>query len=151
MYYRTQGFIIKKFNFRENDEILTIYTKDFGKIDFISRGGKKMLAKLTPYLQVFNLVELEFVEGKNFKTITSAINLMNFDEEKKDLFKLRIFNDTFKIIDKLFVEPQTDERVWEFLVNFYTLLGKIKIEDKESLKKLVLFFEGKILKMMGHL
>lgn len=151
MYYQTKGFIIKKKDFREDDEIITVYTKEFGKIDLLSRGAKKILAKLTPFLQLFNLVNLEFVEGKNFKTVTAAENISNFNEEKKNLFKLEILEKTSQLIDKLVAAPQKDEELWEFLLNFYSALMIIKLEDKESFEKLIIFFETKIQKILGNL
>lgn len=151
MYYRTKGFIIKKKDFRENDEIITVYSEEFGKIDLLSRGAKKILAKLTPFLQLFNLVNLEFIEGKNFKTVTAVENINNFNEDKKNFFKLEVLEKTNQLIDQLIVAPQKDEELWEFLLNFYTALEIIKLEDKESLEKLVIFFETKIQKILGNL
>lgn len=151
MYYRTKGFIIKKNDFKEGDEMITVYSEEFGKIDLVSRGAKKILAKLSPFLQLFNLVNLEFIEGKNFKTVTAAENINNFNHEKKNLFKLEILEKTSRLVDKLVIAPQKDEELWEFLLNFYSAIALIKLEDKESFEKLINFFETKIQKILGNL
>ncbi|MGB9598369.1 MAG: hypothetical protein ACPLZH_00785, partial [Minisyncoccales bacterium] len=39
---KTEGFLIKKNYFREKDETLVFFTKDFGKIEIIGRSICKM-------------------------------------------------------------------------------------------------------------
>jgi len=151
MYQRSRGIILKKIDFKEDDEMITIYSSDFGKIDVLSRGAKKITAKLTPSLQLFNIVEFEFVNGKSLKTITSATVLNNFQESRDNLFKIKVLTKTTKIIDKLVTEPEKDTNLWEFLLNFYTVLPNIKLENDRETQTLIDFFETKVLKILGDL
>jgi len=150
MYQRSRGIILKKIDFKEDDEMITIYSSDFGKIDVLSKGAKKIVAKLTPSLQIFNIVEFEFVNGKSLKTITSATVLNNFLESRDNLFKIKTLTKTTKIIDKLITEPEKDTNLWEFLLNFYTVLPNIKVENDQEAKTLIDFFETKMLKILGE-
>lgn len=151
MYHQSKGLIIKKVDFRENDEIITIYSSDFGKIEVLSRGAKKIVAKLTPSLQLFNLIDFEFVNGKSLKTITSATILNNFKESQNDLLRIKVLMKASKIIDKLITEPEKDLPLWEFLLNFYAVLPNVKLETDQETETLINFFETKMLKILGDL
>jgi len=151
MYQRSTGIILKKIDFKEDDEIITIYSGDFGKIDVLSRGAKKMVAKLTPSLQLFNWIDFEFVNGKSLKTITSATVLNNFRKTQEDIFRIKVLMKTVKIIDKLVTEPEKDSQLWEFILNFYVVLPNIKLENDEETQTLIDFFETKVLKILGDL
>ena len=42
----TQGIVLKSVTYKENDLILTIYTRKLGKISAIARGAKKSKSSL---------------------------------------------------------------------------------------------------------
>ena len=71
-YYRTQGYVIKKTGLREADQLFTIYTEDYGKIDVLGRGIRKITSKLRSGIDLFCFSEIEFVQGKAYKTLTDA-------------------------------------------------------------------------------
>ena len=51
--YTTEGIILKRKDYQENDRLFTIYSKDYGKIDLIAKGTKKISSKLNSYLEPF--------------------------------------------------------------------------------------------------
>lgn len=70
--YSTQGIILKREDFRERDERVIFYTKDFGKLSVVAKGTKRIGAKLRGNLDIFNLVDIIFVEGKYFPILTGV-------------------------------------------------------------------------------
>ncbi len=52
-HYQCSGFILKKKNIREADQIFTIYTKEFGKLKFLAKGSRKIKSKLRGGLKLF--------------------------------------------------------------------------------------------------
>lgn len=108
--FHTQGVILKKSPYREFDEIFTIYTKDFGKIEAIGRGIKKPAAKLANHLQVFDYSNIEFVLGKNFKVLTGA-------DIGKNLLCASAA-DFFGLLDSLTPIDDPDENIWDLVLRF---------------------------------
>lgn len=113
--FHTQGIVLKRNPYREFDEILTIYTKDFGKIEAIGRGIKKPAAKLANHLQVFDFSEIEFVLGKNFKVLTGA-------SSNKNLFGAAAVN-FFDLLDSLTAVDDPDENIWNLILRFVDFQG----------------------------
>ncbi len=52
-HYRTQGIILKKEDRGEADRLFTIYTKDFGKLELLAKGERKIKSKLRGGLELF--------------------------------------------------------------------------------------------------
>ncbi len=68
--YSAQGIILKREDFRERDERVVLYTKEFGKIAVIAKGVKRIEAKLRGNLDIFNFVDIIFVKGASFFILT---------------------------------------------------------------------------------
>jgi len=77
-HYRTRGFIFKKEDRLEADRIFSIFSEDFGRIEVIGRAIRKINSKLKSGLDIFSLSEVEFIEGKNKKTLTDALFIERF-------------------------------------------------------------------------
>lgn len=144
--YKTEGIILKKSDFREYDWILDIYTKDFGKIEVVARGARKIGAKLKGHLELFNYVAMDFVQGKNFKILTHAETINNFQNSRFDLNKILIAQRVIALADWLIAEPQKDEKIWSLLLGILGDLAK----DDASRRLLLYYFQFKILCLLGY-
>ena len=45
-HYRTKGFILKKRNQGEANQLFTVFTKDFGRIEILGKSIRKITSKL---------------------------------------------------------------------------------------------------------
>ncbi|MDO8435902.1 MAG: DNA repair protein RecO [bacterium] len=122
-HYRTQGFILGKTDRGEFDRVVTIYTKDFGKMDFLAKAERKINSKLRGGLGLFYLSDIEFIQGKAYKILTDVILINNFENLRKD-FKISALS--FKIaktLDSLIRGQESDLRIWEFLNEIFEKLS----------------------------
>ena len=136
-YYRTQGYVLKKADLREADQLFTVFTKDYGKIKVLGRGIRKIKSKLRAGIDLFYLSEIEFVQGKVYKTLTDAKMI----EKNKDDFKARM--EKAETLDRLLKEPEKDDQIWQllkddldykyFLWNLLSILGyEISLDKLEE-------------------
>ena len=109
IYYRTKGYVIKKTNLREADQLFTIYTKDYGKISVLGRSIRKIKSKLRSGIDLFYSSEIEFIKGKNYKTLTDA----KIIEQDKDDFEVKI--KIAEVLDQLIKAPEKDDKVFSLL------------------------------------
>jgi len=123
IHYRTQGFVLKKEDLRETDQLFTVYTKDFGKLKILGKAIKKIKSKLRGSFQPFCLSEIEFIQGKTYKTLTDAILIKNFSELKKDLIRLKIIYQIAEVLDSLIKGEEKDEKIWELLNEVFEKLN----------------------------
>ncbi|MBL7155982.1 MAG: DNA repair protein RecO [Candidatus Pacebacteria bacterium] len=115
VHYRTTGFVFKKLDQSEADQVFTIFTKDFGVLKILAKGIRKSASKLKSGIPIFCISEIEFIQGKTHKILTDAILINNFENIKKDLIKLRVAYKISETLDQLIKPPQKDEKIWNLL------------------------------------
>lgn len=121
-HYRTQGFIFKKNDSGEFDRIFIIYTKDFGKLDFLAKAERKIKSKLRAGLELFYLSEIEFIQGKTHKTLTDAILIDSFKNLRKSLKRLSIAYKISDIFDDFVKGQEPDQKIWQLLTEIFQIL-----------------------------
>lgn len=63
---------------REYDEVVSLITRDFGRVDALAKGVKKIKSKLSAHLEPFSYVSFDTVEGKEMSVLTVAQSLESF-------------------------------------------------------------------------
>jgi DNA repair protein RecO (recombination protein O) len=148
-HYRTQGFILKKTDRGEVDQLFTIYTKDFGKLEILGKAIRKISSKLRSGTEIFYLSEIEFIQGKSHKTLTDAILIENFPVLRKDPGRLSIAYRISEFLDNLIKGQEVDKEIWKMLNETFTKLNNLKIEN-EKLKIIYYYFLWNFLSISGY-
>jgi DNA repair protein RecO (recombination protein O) len=147
--YRTQGFILKKVDRGETDQMLTIYTKDFGKLEILAKAVRKISSKLRPGAEIFYLSEIEFIQAKTHKTLTDALSIEKFENLREDLRKLKIAYKIAEVFDELVKGQEKDEKIWQLLSKTFDKLNtKYKIQDTGY--KIYYYFFWNLLSLLGY-
>lgn len=148
---RTQGIVIKKREIGEYDELVTLYTHDFGKITAIVKSIAKPESKQASHLDIFNLVDFSLVYGNGHPIIASALSQNTFTEIKKSLPAVCISSFLIEVVDKAVYENDPDAFLWSFLINSLRYLNDSKISGERD--KYFLVFSGlqkKLLEILGY-
>jgi len=148
-HYRTQGFVLKKTDRGESDQVLTVYTKDFGKLEILGKAIRKIKSKLRSGVDLFYFSEIEFIQGKVQKTLTDALLVDRFRNVRKDPEKLKIINRISEDIDNLIETHEKDEKIWRFLE---TVLEKLDSDffPEKSRPLLYQYFVWNLLSSLGY-
>jgi len=146
---RTLGIFVKKKDRGEADQVLIIFTKNFGKLKILGRGIRKIKSKLRAGVQPFDLSEIEFIQGKAYKTLTDTIQLKNFSGIRKDLNKLKIAFKIGEATDNLVRGEEPDVEIWSLLSETLKKLNDLSF----SYNSYWLFFHHflwKLLSILGY-
>jgi len=149
VHYRTKGIILKKENRGEADQLFTIYTEDFGKIDVLAKSIRKIDSKLRSGAELFYFSEIEFIQGKNNKKLTDAILINNFKNIKEDLKRLSIANKVSVILNGVIRGQERDDQIWVLLLEIFEKLNNRKIEDK-NIFLIFYYFTWNLLNILGY-
>ncbi len=148
-HYRTEGVILRTRQTREADEIFTLYTKDFGKIDVVGRSIRKNSSKLRMNMSLFSHVEIGFIQGKSYHTLTDVILLNDFKNAKEALGKLSLFYRISEIFLVLVYGQEKDEKIFSFLLKSFQEIDKT-VFSKNRLKLFFCFFSFNLLYFLGY-
>ena len=149
IHYRTLGFIVKKDDFREADQLFTVYTQNAGKIKILGRAIRKIDAKLKGNFQLFNLVELEFIQGKNHKTLINALVISEFKQIKKDLKKMKAAYQIAEVLDGLVKGEEFEKKIWELLRETLTRLNDSSFSSNK-LRLLYYYYFWNLVAILGY-
>lgn len=144
MYLRTEGIILARRNFGEADRILTIYTKDYGKISAIAKGVRRPKSKKGGHVELGSWCKLFVAKGKNLDLLTEvetkkAFGIDNFTSAKAN----KIYH-LLELVDSLTQNEQKNKNVFFLLLKF---LNEILKENNFDLISSV--FKVKLLAELG--
>ena len=149
VHYRTRGIVLKKEDQGEAEQLFTIYTKDFGKLEILGKAIRKISSKLRAGIDIFYLSEIEFIQGKTYKTLTDAILIENFKNIRKDLKKLNIASKISEVLDNLVKGQEPDQKIWQLLKETFRELDKLEIGNWK-LKIIYYYFFWKLFSILGY-
>ncbi|MDO8487574.1 MAG: DNA repair protein RecO [Candidatus Curtissbacteria bacterium] len=144
MYFATEGVILARKNFGEADRLLTIYTKDHGKISAIAKGVRRPRSKKAGHLELGNWCKVFVAKGKNIDLLTEvevkrAFGIAEFGEKKAN----KIYH-LLEIVDILTPHNQKNLRVFSLLVSFLK-----KTSNGEDFNLVSSAFKTKLLSALG--
>jgi DNA repair protein RecO (recombination protein O) len=149
IHYKTQALILKKEDRQEADQLFTVYTKDYGKLEILGKAIRKIKSKLRAGADLFYLSDIEFIQGKTYKTLTDAILIEKFPQIRGELIKLTIANKIAETLDNLTAAEEKDERIWSLILKTFRIL-----EDNQLLTKnfqlIFPYFFWKLLIFLGY-
>jgi len=144
----TLGFFLKREERGENDEVFTVLTKDFGKIELLGKSIRKIKSKLRGSAETFFLSRIEFVQGRIYKTLTDAVLVQRFENLRDDLQKLEWAFSIAKILD-IFLKEEKSKEIWDLTETVFKE-ADTSDGDGDILKMLYCFFIWNFLDFLGY-
>jgi len=140
VHYRTQGFILKKEDRGEADQLFTVFAKNFGKLEIFGRAIRKITSKLKSASSSFYLSEIEFIQGKIHRTLTDAILIDNFKHIRECLERLNLAYQIAEVTDSFLGKEQRDEKIWQLLLGAFKKLNDLKLEIGNSKLEILYYY-----------
>jgi len=125
-HYRSQGIFLKKEDRGEADQLFTIFTKDYGKLEILGRAIRKIKSKLRSGADTFLLSEVEFIQGKTYKTLTDAVLIDKFKNLRETPQKLKIAYKVADTLDSLTAPEEEDEKIWQLVLATFRRLNDLR-------------------------
>lgn len=85
-----EGIVLKKVDYKDNDRIITLLTKERGRVDLSVRGARKVKSPLMAASEIFTLGEYVIVKGKNHETLSNFTLIESFYDLRFDYELLSI-------------------------------------------------------------
>ncbi len=142
--YSSIGFVIQRKNYLEADRILTLFTKDFGKITVLARGVRKVTSRKRGGIEVFNKIKISVAKGKGFDILTEVEVVDSPNEIKSDLKRMSVGFYFCEVLQKITRDEEKHLELFSIVEEYFE---KLKIESK--LKKLRLEFAKEVLISLG--
>ena len=113
--HKTEGIVLKRKNSGEADRILTILTKDYGKLHIKAKGVRKITSRRSSHIELLNHISFAFHKGSGLPILTEAITIENYAEIKTDLKRVGLAYHICEIIDALCAQDQENRNIFSLL------------------------------------
>lgn len=149
LHYKTQAFVLREIERGESDKVFTVFTRNFGRLEILGKAIRKIKSKLRAGVPLFSKTEIEFIQGSNFKILTDASIIEDFENIKKHTGNLRTALKITEILNELIRGQERDEKIWQLFSQVLQVLnnGKLTSYGRELL---YYYFVLRLLRVLGY-
>lgn len=143
--YRTEGIVLRHINLGEADRLLTIYTREFGKLRQIAKGVRRPQSKKAGHLDLFARVNILAARGRELDVITQVEALDTYTGLRSDLELVGKAAYAIELVDQFTVDGESNSELYALLTS--TLERLCAGVDRSSV---VRHFELRLLDLVGY-
>ena len=146
MIAKTEGIVLKSFDFRETSKIVTFFTKDYGKLKGILKGIRKDHKKFGSNVDKFSVNEIIFYHHLNSDLhLVGQCDLRAFYFPiRKDLKRTLAASYMLELVERIMPAEEENKEVYRLMLDYLASL-----ETDPDINKLVHIFQIKILLLSG--
>ena len=143
---RSEAIILKGVKFGESSEILSIFTREMGKIKAVAKGKRRPKSHLAASLEPFKLSEIVFYfrPDRDLQLIKEAKVLRSFDGFREDYRKASLGFGLLELLEHALPEHTPHEKVFQMTLKAFEIL------ERSPSVAVHYAYKVKFLSFMGH-
>jgi DNA repair protein RecO len=141
---KVEAIVLRHSDYGEADRLLTLYTREQGKLRAIAKGVRKMQSRKAGHLEPFTQVTLMLAQGHDLWIVTQAEAIETFDPIRSDLTRIGYAGYAVELLDRFTYEEGQNWQLYKLLLE---TLGRLAIEDDAFVP--VHYYEMRLLDLMG--
>lgn len=129
MYLTTQGLVLRVTPYNDTDALLTLLTRDRGKLTVKARGLRRKNSPLTAPCQLLAYGEFVLFEYRDMYTINEAHSIELFSDLRRDLQKLSLGTYFAQAADVMSQEDLPNPELLSLVLNCLYALSKLNVSE----------------------
>jgi len=142
--YRTDAIILRRTDFGEADRLITVFTRDQGKLRLLAKGIRKTTSRKAGHVELFMLTDLLVAHGNTWDIISQAEIVEVYRELREDLDKTSHAYYLAELLDRFTEDHDANAPLFELLA---MTLARLNHLDDPFLT--LRFFELHLLSLVG--
>ncbi|HHY98054.1 MAG TPA: DNA repair protein RecO [Firmicutes bacterium] len=148
--YRTEGVILRNQLLGEADRIVTIYTRERGKVRAVARGARRPRNRFVGSSQPFTLADFLIFDNKGLDNISQIEIKESFAELRDDLGLMARASYLAELLCQVMEEEEANPEIYRLLVACYYLLLEAKNSPSVDPDSVLCLYEAQLLKFLGY-
>lgn len=144
MLEKVEGIVIRTGDYGETHKIVTLFTRERGKIAVMAKGAKKPKSRMAAITQPFVYASFLIYKGSKMGTLQQGEVLQSLRSIREDIVKTAYASYIAELTDKLIEQNQPDPFIYQQLLQTF-----IWIHEDKDLDILQLMYELKMYKKGG--
>ena len=139
---KSEAVVLSKLNYGESSSIVTLYTKERGKISVILKGGRSPKSKISLIVDPLNYLEVIIYSKltREIQVLTGAEIRGHFHKIKEDLDKLKYAHSVIELIKSLTVEHEVNQKLFSGIVRILEVMEGGAEDPAVQFGRFFLFF-----------
>jgi DNA repair protein RecO (recombination protein O) len=121
--YKDEGVVLRTIKLGEADRIVTLYTRDNGKVRAVAKGIRKTKSRFGGRLEPYTRVALMMYRGRELDTITSVDILETNKDVRRDFDRLAGAAALAELVDKITPDREKAYPIYSLLVGGLSALS----------------------------
>lgn len=134
------AIVLSRHDFKENDQIISLYTLDRGKVEALAKGVKKIGSKNTAILEPFSFLEAELVRGREPSRLIKAVPANYFARVRSDFKKSLLAGYAMDLADRILQPGLPDKNIFFLLADWLEFLDGAETAESVLMDALVARF-----------
>lgn len=126
MYEKTEGIVLREVGYKDSDKLLTVLTRDFGKITVKACGVKSSRSKSKAASQILTFSELSLYEQQGRYTLRESVVKEMFPELREDITLLSLASYFIQLTETVAQENDPMPELLSLLLNALYALSRLK-------------------------
>jgi DNA repair protein RecO (recombination protein O) len=102
--FRVSAVVLRHSELGEADRLLTLYTREHGKMRVVAKGARKVTSRKAGHLEPFTHVTLQLAKGRDLMIVTQAETVNAFLGIGENLTKMGYASYVIELLDRLVYE-----------------------------------------------
>lgn len=144
--FKTEAIVLRKRSLPNQDNIVTVFTKELGKINAFAKGIKKITSRRLPHVQTANLINVILYKKDERFYLQETSLISGFTQIKKNQAKLNLLYQFLFAVERLLPDNDVERTVYKLLLNFMVKLSSLDRFGDQLLTK----YLNSLLKLLGY-
>ena len=147
-FFTTEALVIGSMRYREADRIISLYTRDRGRLGAIARGVRRTKSKVGGRLEPYSLVRVSLHSGRGLYTVLGVDSVRTFQGVRDELFRMEEGARLLRAVRHLFPQEEGSVPAFNLLVRGVARLAEAP--DAAAAAGVVLATRVKLLSLLGY-
>lgn len=142
---RVEGVVLKHSEWGETDRMITLFTRELGKVKAIAKGVRKPRSRKAGHLEPFTRANLLLARGRDLFILTQAEAISTYFALKDDLVKLGYASYIIELLASFTYEEEENQSLYRLLVNTLN-----RLDRGDDPKLAIHYYEIRLLDLVGY-
>jgi DNA repair protein RecO (recombination protein O) len=143
--FRVEAVVLRHADWGEADRLLTLYTRERGKVRAVAKGARKIRSRKAGHLEPFTHVTLQLAKGRDLLIVTQADTLDAYLALGANLVKTGYASYVIELLDRFTYEDESENyAIFRLLTE---ILSRIATEPDPWLA--IRYYEVRLLDLLG--
>ncbi len=144
MLQKVEGIIIRTNDYGETNKIITVFTREYGKIGLMARGAKKPSSRLASVSQIFTYGSFLIQTSSGLGTLQQGESLSSMKHLKSDIIAMAYASYIVELTDKALEDRKANPVLFELFHQVLHLMN-----EGMDIEVLTMIYELKMLQVIG--